>query len=207
MGALTDAAVARRLPELSLQCCTPPAAAPLARLLTEGSLTAFAVFPSEDDFVPMFDAAGAALVADALRVSTTLKTLNLCYARWCLDMRAAGTLLMSAIVGHPSLCELYIQGEFTTSAEDCRAFGAALAALVAADAPALQVLNCSYISLCDAGVTLILEALPLNYHLRKLDVGDKNVSEAFARSRQLPVEAGPAAADAEGPAGIQGHHA
>jgi hypothetical protein len=37
MGALVDAAVARRLRELTLQSCTAPAAAPLARLLTEGS--------------------------------------------------------------------------------------------------------------------------------------------------------------------------
>ena len=40
MGALVDAAVARRLRALRLAYCTAPAAALLARLLTEGSLDA-----------------------------------------------------------------------------------------------------------------------------------------------------------------------
>ena len=73
MGALVDAAVARRLPDLTFDSCTPPAAAQLARLLVEGSLTAFTVYSSwsfeEGDATPLFDAAGAALVADALRVN------------------------------------------------------------------------------------------------------------------------------------------
>ena len=80
MCALVDAVLARRLRELSLNTCMPPAAAPLARLLAEGSLTFFEIDSSlatGDAAMPMFDAAGAALVADALRVNTTLTKLFL----------------------------------------------------------------------------------------------------------------------------------
>ncbi len=158
-GALVDAVLARRLRELTLENCTPPAAAPLARLLAEGLLTSFAICSLQSDFrTPLFDAAGATLVADALRVNTTLTKLALGGANLCVDMGVAGTLL-SALVGHPSLREFQVHSELITG-EDCSAFGAALAALVAADSPALHAFVCLDNELLgDAGLAPIVEAL------------------------------------------------
>jgi hypothetical protein len=190
MDALVDAALARRLRALTLEFSPPPAAAPLARLLAEGSLVAFKIrrFPQRavgHDSTPLIDASGAALVADALRVNTTLTQLVLWRANLCLDMDAAGTLLGS-LVDHPSLRELSITGE-NYYAEHCHMFGAALAALIAADAPALHILNCSANYLRDDGLTPIVQALPLNHHLRELDMSENSMSEAFARERLLPA--------------------
>ena len=185
MGALADAALARRLRELSFWHCTPPAAAPLSRLLAEGSL---AVFEFHDPVfrTPLFDTAGAALVADALRVNTTLTKLDLYCTGLSSDMLVAGTLL-GALVRHPSLRELSITGEYIAAAEHRGAFGAALGALIAADAPALHVLDCSYNRLGDAGLAPIVEALALNRHLRALDCHSNGTIEAFARERLLPA--------------------
>jgi hypothetical protein len=191
MGALADAALARRLRELSFEYCSPPAAGPLARLLTEGSLASLRFANDSEPDVPLFDAAGAALVAGALRVNTTLTKLKLCYAGLCVDMHAAD-ILLGALMGHPSLRELYIGYEGTT-VEDGSAFGAALAALIAANAPALLVLVCrnnycySFPFLGDAHLSPIVEALPLNRHLRELDLRFNGMSEAFARERLLPA--------------------
>ena len=213
MGALADVALARRLRELTLDCCLPPAAAPLARLLTNGSLTLLEI--SEEAVTgyhtPLFDADDAALVAGALRVSTTLTTLKLRDARLCLDMQAAG-LLLGALVGHPSLRELRITGELTARTEYRIAFGAALAALIAADAPALHIFDCSRNLLRDAALAPIVEALARNHHLRELDLHFNFMLEAFARDLLLPavranttlralkcecIATGPAAAEAE----------
>jgi hypothetical protein len=186
MGALVDAMLARRLHELTFDLCTPPAAAPLARLLAEGSL---AVLDFGDWHwsarMPLFDAAGAALVADALRVNTTLTKLKLDRAYLCRDINGAGTFL-GALVGHSSLRELRIFEE-NTNAEECNAFGAALGALVAADTPALQVLECFRCSLGDAGLAPIFMALPLNHHLRELYVDENRMSKAFAHELLLPA--------------------
>jgi hypothetical protein len=214
MDALVDAALARRLRELKLYIYTPPAAAPLARLLAEGSLDVLEFHASPGDS-PLFDAAGAALVADALRTNTTLTSLHLHSSHLCTDIRA-GQSLLGALVGHPKLRELRISGEDITR-EGHAAFCAALAALTAADAPALHVLECSsnfssMIHLGDAGLAPILQALPLNRHLRVLDLHSNGMSEAFARERLLPAVrantslqslkcadyfSGPAAAEAE----------
>jgi hypothetical protein len=171
------------VPELFLHCCTSPAAAQLARLLAEGSLAGLEIGHSPEDDTLAFDAAGAALVADALRVNTTLINLTVYRADLCVDMRVVGVLL-GALVGHPSLRKLDIGEEYTAN-ENCGAFGAALAALVAADAPALHVLVCCSNYLRDTGLAPIMEALPLNRHLRELDLNWNHMSEAFARERLL----------------------
>jgi hypothetical protein len=183
MGALADAAVARRLRELRFEGCMPPAAAPLARLLAEGSLAVLEI--DSEDIWSLFDAAGAALVADALRINTTLTKLVLRGADLTGDVHVAGAI-PGALVGHPSLRELRIISE--SNVELCRSvFGAALGALIAADAPALHVLECRESFLKNAGLAPIVDALPLNRHLHTLDVGYNRISEAFARERLLPA--------------------
>jgi hypothetical protein len=135
--------------------------------------------------MPLFDAAGAALVANALRVNTTLTELVLSDVNLCEDIGVAGEIL-GTLVGHPSLRGLRITFE-SVAAENRSAFGAALAALIAADAPALQVLACCGTYLADDALAPIVEALPLNRHLLTLDVGGTGMSEAFARERLLPA--------------------
>ncbi len=178
MGALVDAALARALREFTLESCTPPAAAPLARLLAEGSLTDLCIMSTDAD-TPLLDAAGAALVAGALRLNTTLTSLELYYAGLCRDMDAACTLL-AAFVGHPSLRELELS-EGPDSDELGGALAGALAALVAADAPALEELNCSDNALGDADLAPIVEALACNNHLHTLDISRNDASDPFKR--------------------------
>ncbi len=60
-----------------------------------------------------------------------------------------------------------------------------LAALLLANAPALQSLDISYCELGDAGVGPVVEALRHNTHLTKLDCSRNDVSEAFARNALL----------------------
>ena len=121
-------------------------------------------------------------------MNTALTKLKLRYAGLCWDLHVAGALL-GALVGHPSLRELHVTGERNTAitTENRSVFGAALGALVAADAPTLQVLDCSYNNLGGAGLTPIAEALPLNHHLYELNVGDNGMTEAFARNLLLPA--------------------
>jgi hypothetical protein len=179
MGALVDAALARRLPELMFLNCTPPAAAPLARLLAGNSLVTLHFNPFR---WPFLEAADTALVAGALRVNTSLTKLVLGNAGLYID----NGVILGALVGHPSLCELRIFGENTT-VERRATFGAAFAALIAADAPALHFFVCFNNSLGDAGLAPIVEALALNHHLRELHLSGNGMSEAFARERLLPA--------------------
>ena len=184
MGALVDAALARRLRKLSLHGCTPPAASPLARLLAGGSLTVLEIETGvvANDATPAFDAAGAALVADALRVNTTLTALELSGPDVFGDTHAAEVLLV-ALVGHRSLRELQLVEDHTVAEN----LGAALAALIAADAPALHVLTCRGNTLTDVGLTPIVAALALNHHVRELDLSWNDMSEEFAREQLLPA--------------------
>jgi hypothetical protein len=227
MEALADAALARRLCELTLHYCTPPAAAPLARLLAGGSLTGLEIMDTlhEPGAIgpPLFDAAGAALVADALRVNTTLTVLQL-HTTFLYEDTRAGELVLGALAGHPSLRELSIL-ELESEVPDRSAFGGALAALIAADAPALEVLHCSSYYLGDDALTPIVQALPLNHHLRELDMSENSMSEALARERLLPAvranttlrkftcanaiddEPAPALAEAEELVRLRGQHA
>jgi hypothetical protein len=127
------------------------------------------------------------LVADALRENTTLTKLVLDHAGLCHDVGVAGTLL-GALVGHPSLRELGTTGEDTTlGPHNASTVGAALAALIAADAPALLVLDCCSNFREGADLAPIVEALALNHHLLELNLSWNYMSEAFAREQLLPA--------------------
>jgi hypothetical protein len=195
MGALVDAAMARQLKSLTFTLCTPPAAAPLARLLTKGTLehlawnrTAmigeFGVVPAPPGRLPLLDAAGATLVADALRANTTLRTLQLMVSQLFCDVGAAAAVLR-ALAGHPTLYYLVLR-EGNDAVDDPAALGAALGAIVAANSPALAVLMLTS-RLGDAGLAPIVDALPRNRHLEALDLRKTGMSENFARNRLLPA--------------------
>jgi hypothetical protein len=178
-----DAMLARRaLNTLRLTGCTPPAAVPLARMLAGDAVVKLSWYDTAER-APLFDADGAALVADALRATTALTSLDLNSSGLCRNMSAAATVL-SALVGHPSLRSLALCDEHVA---EPRALGALLAALVAADTPALQGLRVIGISLGDGGLAPLVDALPRNRHLRSLDVFYNDMSKAFARERLLPA--------------------
>jgi hypothetical protein len=182
LDALVDAALARRLRSLALPECTRPAAAPLARLLRGGALQALEIFaPLRAE--PLFDAAGAATVANALRATSALTTLQLRSTGLCLDAHAAGVIL-TALVGHRSLRVIDVSGE---APADATALGAALGALLAADAPALQALSADRNALGDAGLAPLVAALPRCRHLRELHIAGNDMSAAFAHEQLLPA--------------------
>jgi hypothetical protein len=66
------------------------------------------------------------------------------------------------------------------------AAGAALGALVAANAPALTELNVAWCRLRDEALRPLFDALPANAHLRTLDCAHNYPTDAFVRDRLLP---------------------
>ncbi len=67
------------------------------------------------------------------------------------------------------------------------AAGAALGALVAANAPALTELDVSWCHLGDDGLRPLFEALPQNTHLRMLKCEGNGSSREFGRDVALPA--------------------
>jgi hypothetical protein len=182
LDALVDQVLARRLHSLTFIESSSPAAASLARLLRSDALVALR-WKMGPESVPLFDAAGAALVADALRDNTTLERLYLLNSGLFRDVPATAAIL-AGLVGHRSLRKL----EILLSEEpisDPVAIGTALAAIVAADAPALRGLELHTLGLGDDGLAPIVNALPQNHHLLILDIGQNGMSEEFARNRLL----------------------
>ena len=184
LNALVDALLPRRLHTLDFLVCTSPAPAPLVRLLRSFTLTHMSFLCTYTDR-PMLDEAGAALVADALSSNTTLQVLELRSARLCFNVPAA-CVLLRGLVGHPTLRELEL-GEEDPQGGAGAAVGAALAALVNADTPALHTLRLRALLLGTIGLAPIMDALPHNHHLRALDIRRTGGSEAFSRNRMLPA--------------------
>jgi hypothetical protein len=67
--------------------------------------------------------------------------------------------------------------------------GAALGALIAADAPALTALSVCYCELANDGLRPLIKALRRNSHLRTLSLVGNVPSNAFLRKRVLPAAA------------------
>jgi hypothetical protein len=181
MNSIVNAALTRRIPDLSFRSFSPPHAASLARLLAGGTVTKLCFFVVHRGGA-LLDTNGALLVGEALRANTTLTALEL--------VVCAAEPLLGALVSHSSLRSLTLACDNGGSPE---ARGALLAALVAANAPALQSLSiCCAKQRCDcklgdAGLGPLVDALPHNHHLRQLNVSGNGMSEDFARSRLLPA--------------------
>ena len=180
--ALADVVVARpRLRDLSLVACpfSPAAAAALSRLIRDGNLTTLELGGGHD--TEFLDGAGAQALADALRGNSTLTSLTL---RTLFGAPAPlMAVLVGSLVGHGSLRHLDLRGTF----HDDDAAGAVLAALLAADAPALQALSLSDCRLTVAGLGAMCDALALNTRLHTLDLMGMHVPAGFVRSRFLPA--------------------
>jgi hypothetical protein len=178
--ALADAVLTRRMTSLELWGCDfSPAIAPaLARLLGGGWLTQLLIGGAQ-----LLDAPATTLLSNVLRLNSTLTGLTLqSVDMWCDP--AAATALLGALTGHPSLRQLTLNGN-DVAAEHHAAAGTALGALVAANAPALQVLDVSYCDLGDDGLGPLVDALASNTHLCRLECEASNISLAFARNQLL----------------------
>jgi hypothetical protein len=186
---IVTAALARRLTALHfLHGGLTPASVPLlARLLGGGACTALSVLAPGPGHAPLLDAPSAALLAGALRANSTLTALHLNHmAVW--DSVATAAELLGALTAHPSLRTLRLRHDASLEDEvDHLATGAALGALLAADAPALTALSVSDCHLGDAGMAPLFAALHGNTHLHTLDCPGNDMSEAFARDVLLPA--------------------
>jgi hypothetical protein len=189
LDALAGAALALRLTALELDGCrmAPDAAPALARMLSGAALAQLRITRVHPfaDYV-FLDAPAAALLAAALRANTTLRELRLPRVGLWNDVPAAVALL-GALTGHASLRLLDCSGNFASDAAAAVAVGTALAALVAADAPALEELYLSRCGLGDAGLGPLCDALPRNAHLRTLKIHNNGTGSAFAVLRLLPA--------------------
>jgi hypothetical protein len=186
LDAVVDVALVRRLSSLELVWCgLSPASVPaLVRLLAGNALTELIIYNHGGR---LLDEPAAALLGDALRANTSLTTL-----RWSScglwDRPAGGFVLLAALAGHPRLYSIDLSGNRVrdNDADENAAF-AALGALVASNAPALEQLNVSNSWLRDEGMGPLVDALRLNTHLCVLNCADNGMSEAFAHDRLLPA--------------------
>ncbi len=187
LDAVVDAALELRLHSLLLNEChiTPASAPALARLISGGALTELYVSNEEFFDQQLFDQPAAALIANALRANSMLTSLELVHC--CFWRNEAGAaLVLDALAAHRSmrtlnLCNNNAYGNLAP------ALGAALGALVAADAPPLHELNVSANRMGDAGLRALVGALPLNTHLLTLNLADNLCTDAFIRNRLLPA--------------------
>jgi hypothetical protein len=185
MGTLVDAALARGLRSLEMrQCWLSPFSLPsLARLLSSG--TALAELRISSTPMP---AGAAAELAHALRANSTLRTFALeDVALW--RAAAGAAALLDALAGHGSIRTLTLAfPELLDAHSDAvlaKSAGAALGALIAADAPALRELNLE--GLGDAAAAPMLRELARNRHLHTLRLGGGALTCGFACNTLLPA--------------------
>lgn len=186
LPALVDAAT--RLTRLTLHACrpTPGAGTQLARLLRSSKLTTLEIV---GDVLELEDLRGAKEFALALGECSSLLHLRLMRTRIWSDAQLS-LLLLRVLTGHPTLRSFktlfphdrYDDPFATTPAAG---LGAALAALVAANKPALAGLSFD-VSLGRRQLRWVVEALPHNTHLRILELA-RISSNTFAREQLLPA--------------------
>ena len=130
----------------------------------------------------------ALVLCDALRASSTLRSLSLHLLLGLGD--TIMNALLGSLVGHCSLRVLNLSHTHLNWSHihlGDGAHGAALAALLAADAPALAELNLNVCNLSEADLGPLCDALPRNHHLRTLDIRGNAVPAGFMRARLLPA--------------------
>ena len=200
-AAFVDALVARRPRELELSSCASFPPEHLARLLIDGALTRLRISghhnPRALDMEfwkeALYDPSQAILIAAALRTTTTLTVLEFCNTNLAIKDAGAAMILLNALVGHRTLRSLTVS-EALIGAVQARLLGTAIGNIVAADAPALTTLCVAGPWQCydpfmrllnEDGLKPILDALPRNRHLRKLDISDNEMDAPFARNELL----------------------
>jgi hypothetical protein len=93
--------------------------------------------------------------------------------------------LLGAVTAHCSLRQLSVSHNPIGDAQE--AAGAALGALVAANAPSLVVLDLFDCGVQEPALGPLVDALPANTHLRTLELGEVTASVPFLRDRLLPA--------------------
>jgi uncharacterized protein YjbI with pentapeptide repeats len=186
LDAVADAALARRLTHLGLEeCSLQPACAPvLARLLGGDALRELFI-SSGFARQQLLDEPAAALLGAALRANATLTSLRLTNVGLWRDA-AAGAALLRACGSHASLMRVDLSHNHVPI-EQREFAGAALAALLAANAPALEEVRVTECWLGDPGLAPLVEALPQNTHVRTLHCEDNRMTDAFGRAQLLPA--------------------
>jgi hypothetical protein len=184
LDAVVDAALTRQLTSVTLMHCnlSPESVPALVRLVGGSALAELDIYGADWQ---LLDAAGALALGNALRASSTLTAVSLWSVQLWRDP-AAATALLGALTGHPSLRSLNIAYNRVDLAGQEEA-GVAIGALVAANAPALTVLDVSRCLLGDAGLRPLFDALPHNTHLRTLGCTSNSLSDAFVRDALLPA--------------------
>ncbi len=126
------------------------------------------------------------MLGNALRANSTLTAATFDSFDLFRNVAAAAAVL-GALTAHPSLRKLDVSWN-NAAANAVAAAGAALAALVAANAPTLHELSLRGCYLGDAGLGPLVDALSHNNtHLRRLDCRTNDLSDAFKRNRLLPA--------------------
>jgi hypothetical protein len=195
LDAMVDAALHLRLTYVEFDECglTPASAPALARVLGGGALRTLSLSGNPST---LLDEPGAQLIGNALRANTTLTSATLKFVRLFHEPASAAALLGS-LMAHPCLRKLDISYNRVRSdrlaAPVVAAAGAALAALVAANAPALHELHLRDCWLGDLVMGALADALPHNMRLRILDCRHNHVAEAFMRDRMQRARVSPAA--------------
>ena len=187
MDALVDVVLACKMTYFQLdKSGAPPASVgALARLLKSSNVLQILDITNDEDDAPLLGAAAGAQLAAALAANTTLQTLSLDGVDFWDNHEAAAAVLRAA-TSHPSLCELNL---VHNAVWDAPWAGAQLAAVIAANSPALKELYLGGVEsdLGDVGMAPLMDALPQNTHLRKMSSGDAGMSAEFARDRFLPA--------------------
>ncbi len=187
LEAVVDVVLARELRRLVLDDCSlePDCAMPLARLLRAGGALTSLVLRGGT----LLDEGALVTLAEALRANRTLTTLSLSRGveLWHSPTPAAALPFIQALTGHPSLQTLELNA-FVSYGNNARQemAGAALGALLAANAPALTELNISGVELWNAGHTPLFNGLAKNTHLRTLRCNWTRVSAECASDVVLP---------------------
>jgi hypothetical protein len=136
----------------------------------------------------LLDEPTAVLLGAALRENSTLQTLTL-HNMGLFQDAPVTALVLGALTRHASMRKLHIRGSCGAGIDEATraACGAALGALVAADAPALTHFALSYnFALRDAGLTPVLQALRSNTRLTTLRLQFNGESPRFAEEVLLP---------------------
>jgi hypothetical protein len=187
LDALVDTVLACRLTSLYIggnNTYFSPASVPaLARLLGGSALAELIIAPCGER---LLDEPAAQLLGGALRANSTLTSLMLNSVELWHDP-AAAVVLLGALTAHPSLRVLDLTYNHPDGAAGEAAAFAALAALVAADAPALHDLDITNSSFRDEELGPLVDALSHNTHLRSLRYSCTCLTEAFMRNRLLPA--------------------
>ena len=185
LDAVCAEAVDLNLTHLELyNCRLGPASIPaLVHVISSNKLVNLRI---SNDGLPLLDEPTGLQLAGALALSQLTQVILDDVVLWH-DL-AAGTAVLRALTAHPTLDWLDLSlNETPDDFAEATVAGAALGALVAANAPALTGLRVAFSFLGAVGLGPSIEALRNNTHLLMFDCCCVGMGEEFARERFLPA--------------------